>query len=346
MTARLDHFAHLITLENGKAGVDAKGEATYAAEFFRWFAEEAVRADGLNHPRPCIGRAHHRAAQAGRAGGADHALELPAAMGTRKIAPALSGGGGGPWINRARLGTPLTMLALDAAAGEAGVPAGLVNVGAVEEDRALVDPHACTDPRVRVVSFTGLHRGGAQAAEIRRRPGGCNRRWNWAGNRARVVLERTPTWTLPVDGTMLAKDAQLGRGLHGGQPDLRSTKFWPRTIHRRRLTERMSALNVGVMARPHRRCPAPFGQCRHPRQRLAEFVRRRTGQGARGSNAGGPGAERAGVLLSGPRPCRTCPETADCVHDEIFGPVAAIQTLHRQKGRRDRARQRHRIRGS
>ena len=55
MTARLDHFAHLITLENGKAGNDAKGEATYAAEFFRWFAEEAVRADGLITAAPASG---------------------------------------------------------------------------------------------------------------------------------------------------------------------------------------------------------------------------------------------------------------------------------------------------
>ena len=55
MTERLDHFAHLITLENGKAGTDAKGEATYAAEFFRWFAEEAVRADGLITHAPASG---------------------------------------------------------------------------------------------------------------------------------------------------------------------------------------------------------------------------------------------------------------------------------------------------
>ncbi len=57
MTARLDHFAHLMTLENGKAGVDARGEAAYAAEFFRWFAEEAVRADGLTPMPPPRARA-------------------------------------------------------------------------------------------------------------------------------------------------------------------------------------------------------------------------------------------------------------------------------------------------
>ena len=55
MTARLEDFAHLITLENGKARADAMGEATYAAEFFRWFAEEAVRADGLITHAPSSG---------------------------------------------------------------------------------------------------------------------------------------------------------------------------------------------------------------------------------------------------------------------------------------------------
>ena len=58
MSARRDEFARLITLENGKAGADARGEATYAAEFFRWFSEEAVRADEARLPRPAVRPAH------------------------------------------------------------------------------------------------------------------------------------------------------------------------------------------------------------------------------------------------------------------------------------------------
>ena len=56
MTGRLPEFARLITLENGKARTDAMGEAAYAAEFFRWFAEEAVRADGMITSKDCISR--------------------------------------------------------------------------------------------------------------------------------------------------------------------------------------------------------------------------------------------------------------------------------------------------
>ena len=92
MTARLEEFAHLITLENGKARSDAMGEATYAAEFFRWFAEEAVRADGLLTHAPASGA--RILVQHKPAGIAVLVTpwNYPAAMGTRKIAPALAAG--------------------------------------------------------------------------------------------------------------------------------------------------------------------------------------------------------------------------------------------------------------
>ena len=90
LTDRLEDIARLITLENGKARADAMGEAAYAAEFFRWFAEEAVRADGLVTHAPASGArilVQHK--PAGLA-----VLVTPwnyqAAMGTRKISPALA----------------------------------------------------------------------------------------------------------------------------------------------------------------------------------------------------------------------------------------------------------------
>ncbi|HBZ43358.1 MAG TPA: NAD-dependent succinate-semialdehyde dehydrogenase, partial [Maritimibacter sp.] len=152
MTARLDHFANLITLENGKAGVDARGEATYAAEFFRWFAEEAVRADGLITHAPASGA---RIVVQHKPAGLAVLItpwNYPAAMGTRKIAPALAAGCG--VIIKPASETPLTMLALMPLLEEAGVPKGLVNVLPSRRTGALVD-HMLHDPRVRVVSFTG-----------------------------------------------------------------------------------------------------------------------------------------------------------------------------------------------
>ncbi|SFQ21129.1 aldehyde dehydrogenase family protein, partial [Tranquillimonas alkanivorans] len=92
MTERLDEIARLITLENGKAGADARGEAAYAAEFFRWFAEEAVRADGMITRGPSTGA--RIVVQHKPAGIAVLVTpwNYPAAMGTRKIAPALAAG--------------------------------------------------------------------------------------------------------------------------------------------------------------------------------------------------------------------------------------------------------------
>jgi succinate-semialdehyde dehydrogenase/glutarate-semialdehyde dehydrogenase len=134
-----DEFARLITLENGKAGADAMGEATYAAEFFRWFAEEAVRADGLITHAPSSGaRIMVQHKPAGLAVLVTP-WNYPAAMGTRKIAPALAAGCG--VIIKPAGETPLTMLALMPLLEEAGVPEGAGQRAALP-DRRPRRPHA------------------------------------------------------------------------------------------------------------------------------------------------------------------------------------------------------------
>ncbi|RZV98242.1 MAG: aldehyde dehydrogenase family protein, partial [Rhodobacteraceae bacterium] len=152
MSSRLEDFARLITLENGKARADAMGEATYAAEFFRWFSEEAVRADGLITRAPASGA--RIIVQHKPAGIAVLVTpwNYPAAMGTRKIAPALAAGC--PVIIKPASETPLTMLALMPLLEEAGVPKGLVNVLPSRQTGRMVDM-MLHDPRVRVISFTG-----------------------------------------------------------------------------------------------------------------------------------------------------------------------------------------------
>ena len=163
MTARLPDFARLITLENGKARADAMGEAAYAAEFFRWFAEEAVRADGLIVRAPASGA--RIVVQHKPAGVAALVTpwNFPAAMGTRKIAPALAAGC--PVIIKPASATPLTMLALAPLFEEAGVPKGIVNVLPSRKSGALID-HLLHDPRVRVISFTGSTEVGPQTVAL------------------------------------------------------------------------------------------------------------------------------------------------------------------------------------
>ena len=223
MTARLDEFARLITLENGKARADAMGEATYAAEFFRWFAEEAVRADGLITRAPASGA--RIIVQHKPAGIAVLVTpwNYPAAMGTRKIAPALAAGC--PVIIKPASETPLTMLALMPLLEEAGVPKGIVNVLPSRNTGALVD-HMLHDPRVRVVSFTGSTGGRAHAVEVRRRSGpetGDGTGRQRAADRVRGCRPRRGR-----RGRDAGQDAQSWRGLHGGQPLLCSCRTWLR----------------------------------------------------------------------------------------------------------------------
>src|SRR4051794_12379827 len=92
MTARADELAHLISLENGKALVDARGEVAYAAEFFRWYAEEAVRAAGELTTAPSGANRIMVVHQPVGIAVLVTPWNFPAAMATRKIGPALAAG--------------------------------------------------------------------------------------------------------------------------------------------------------------------------------------------------------------------------------------------------------------
>jgi len=152
MVDRVDELALLITAENGKALADAEGEVLYSAEFFRWYAEEAVRIRGDIQTAP---------------GGTNKVIVLhqpvgiallvtpwnfPAAMAARKIGPALAAGC--TTILKPASETPLTALALAALMEEAGLPAGVVNVLPSRQSGKVVSA-MLADPRVRKLSFTG-----------------------------------------------------------------------------------------------------------------------------------------------------------------------------------------------
>ncbi|MDE4275911.1 NAD-dependent succinate-semialdehyde dehydrogenase [Phaeobacter gallaeciensis] len=320
MTARLKEFAHLITLENGKARADAMGEAGYAAEFFRWFAEEAVRADGMITQAPASGA--RIVVQHKPAGLAVLVTpwNYPAAMGTRKIAPALAAGCA--VIIKPASETPLTMLALMPLLEEAGVPPGLVNVLPSRRTGALVD-HMLHDPRVRVVSFTGstgvgrtLLKGAADqvlkpAMEL--------------GGNAPVVVFEDADMDAAIEGTMLAKMRNLGEACTAANRIYVHESIAEEFT--RRLSEAMLALKVGDGTDPS----VDVGPLVNAdtRDKVAEFVADAVAKGAK--------VECGGTLPKGkgyyypPTVLSNVPENAECVHDEIFGPVAAIQTFTDQE---------------
>ncbi|MFT7476397.1 MAG: succinate-semialdehyde dehydrogenase/glutarate-semialdehyde dehydrogenase, partial [Verrucomicrobiales bacterium] len=152
MTDRLDEIAELIVRENGKALPDALGEAKYAAEFFRWYAEEAVRSIGQIGTAPSGDKTILVLQQPVGVAVLVTPWNFPAAMATRKIGPALAAGC--TVILKPASDTPLTALLVAQILEEAGVPAGVVNVLPSRRSGAIVSA-MLHDPRVRKISFTG-----------------------------------------------------------------------------------------------------------------------------------------------------------------------------------------------
>ncbi|MFT4158686.1 NAD-dependent succinate-semialdehyde dehydrogenase [Shinella sp.] len=319
MTARLEDFARLITLENGKARADAMGEAAYAAEFFRWFSEEAVRGEGLLARAPASGA---RILVQQRPAGVAVLVtpwNYPAAMGTRKIAPALAAGCS--VVIKPASETPLTMLALMPLLEEAGVPPGVVNVLPSRSSGAVVDA-MLRDPRVRVVSFTGSTAVGRKllhsAAEQVLKPA-----MELGGNAPVIVFEDADI-DVAVDGAMLAKMRNLGEACTA------ANRFY---VHEDvaetfvdRFTARMAALKVGngiedgVDVGPLVNADT--------RDKVAAFVADAVAKGAK-VRLGGKAPEGKGFFYP-PTVLTDVPGNAACVGDEIFGPVAAIQTFREE----------------
>ena len=316
MTERLDDFAKLIILENGKAYPDAIGEATYAAEFFRWFSEEAVRSDGMITHAPASGA---RIVVQHKPAGIAVLItpwNYPAAMGTRKIAPALAAGC--PVIIKPASETPLTMLALMPLLEEAGVPKGLVNVLPSSQSSAIVDT-MLSDSRVRVVSFTGSTEVGRKllhsAADQVLKPA-----MELGGNAPLLVLEDANIDTA-VQGTMLAKMRNLGEACTA------ANRIY---VHKniadeftKKLTLEMKSLKVGNGFDSDVQVGPLINE--NTRNKVAGFVEDAISKGAI-LHTGGKVPEGKGYYYP-PTVLSDVPKNSNCVHDEIFGPVAAIQTF-------------------
>ncbi|WP_293780349.1 NAD-dependent succinate-semialdehyde dehydrogenase [uncultured Aeromicrobium sp.] len=145
-------LAALITAENGKSVADATAEVHYAAEFFRWFSEEAVRTQGSYGPAPAGGATNVVTQVPVGVAALVTPWNFPAAMAARKVAPALAAGCA--VVLKPAEETPLTALALGAILQEAGVGEGVVNVVPTTHAASVVSAWL-RDSRVRKISFTG-----------------------------------------------------------------------------------------------------------------------------------------------------------------------------------------------
>ena len=152
MVAHADELAAILTAEMGKPFPEARGEILYAAAYVEWYAEEAKRIYGETIPAPSSDKRMIVIKQPVGVVGTITPWNFPAAMITRKIAPALAVGCA--VVSKPAEQTPLSALALAVLAEQAGIPAGVFNV-IVGEDGPAIGKELCGNDKVRKISFTG-----------------------------------------------------------------------------------------------------------------------------------------------------------------------------------------------
>jgi len=311
-----ERLAKLITVENGKALPDSRGEVAYAAEFFRWNAEEAVRNLGQMSIAPSSGA--RILVQHKPAGVAVLVTpwNFPAAMATRKIGPALAAGC--PVVLKPASDTPLTMLALMPILEEAGVPAGVVNVIPSRSSGKVVGA-MLHDPRVRVVSFTGSTEVGRvllrEAADNIVKPA-----MELGGNAPFIVFDDADI-DAAVEGAMIAKMRNMGEACTA------ANRFY---VHEKvhdafaqKLTDKMNALKMGNGLDEGVNLGPLVNK--EGRDKVIELVDDAVSKGAKvltgGKTPSGVGFFYPATVIT------NVPDDAKMLNEEIFGPVASIQTF-------------------
>jgi succinate-semialdehyde dehydrogenase / glutarate-semialdehyde dehydrogenase len=320
MIERQDMLARLISTENGKALRDARGEVAYAAEFFRWNAEEAVRITGEFGTAPS---------------GANRIIvdyqpigicvlitpwNFPAAMATRKIGPALAAGC--TVILKPATETPLTAYALASIYEEAGLPPGVVNV-ITTTSPGPVTSAMLADPRVRKLSFTGSTGvGRVLLAEAAKHVISCS--MELGGNAPFVVFDDADL-EAALDGAMIAKMRNAGEACTAANRIYVQSGIYD--AFAKGLTERMAALTVGAGVEEATECgPMITRKAVEKIDRLVEDAKKR---GARvlcgGSSSSGTGFFYPPTVLADVDP------DSDMAHEEIFGPVAPLSRFETEE---------------
>ncbi|MEA3054685.1 MAG: succinate-semialdehyde dehydrogenase / glutarate-semialdehyde dehydrogenase [Actinomycetota bacterium] len=313
LTERADDLALLMTLEMGKPVAESKGEIAYAAEFFRWFSEEAVRIDGRYTYEP---NGRGRLLVMKQPVGPCLLItpwNFPTAMGTRKLGPAIAAGC--TMVVKPAALTPLSMLALAAILDEAGLPAGVLNVVTTKRAGETTGP-LLSDPRLRKLSFTGSTEVGkklmAAASEHVLRVS-----MELGGNAPFLVFADADI-DAAIEGALIAKMRNIGQACTA------ANRFH---VHESiaeefasRLAERMGAMTLG-RGTDDGIDVGPLVD-KATRDKVAELVDDAVRRGARvltgGSTRDEPGWWYEPTVLV------DIPKDARLLHEEIFGPVAPV----------------------
>ncbi len=313
MTEHAEELALLISLENGKALADARGEVAYAAEFFRWYAEEATRIPGEFRHTPS--GLHNILVDHEPIGIAVLITpwNFPAAMATRKIGPALAAGC--TVILKPASETPLTAYAMARLGEEAGVPPGVVNVLTTTSPGPVTNA-MLADGRVRKLSFTGSTGvGRILLAEAAKSVVSCS--MELGGNAPFVVFDDADL-SAALDGAMVAKMRNGGEACTAANRLLVQSGIHDAFVEG--LTERMKALKMGrgydagTQIGPMITTKAV--------DKIDRLVAEAVSRGAR-VHTGGKVADDSGYYYP-PTVLDNVPPEAALAHEEIFGPVAAV----------------------
>jgi succinate-semialdehyde dehydrogenase / glutarate-semialdehyde dehydrogenase len=316
MTEQSEALARLVTRENGKALADARSEVAYAAEFFRWYAEEAVRAHGAVTTAPSGANKILVVQQPVGIAVLVTPWNFPAAMATRKIGPALAAGC--TVVLKPASDTPLTALAMAKILEEAGVPAGVVNVLPARRSGAVVSA-MLHDPRVRKLSFTGSTEvGRVLIKEAADQVINCSME---LGGNAPFLVFADADLDAAVDGAMVAKMR------NGGEACTAANRFYVESSvadeFGTRLAERMAALQLGPGLDEQSQVGPLVNE--DTAAKVDSLVRGAVEAGAE-AVVGGKRPDREGfyyepTVLLGVRP------DSAILSEEIFGPVAPVVTF-------------------
>jgi succinate-semialdehyde dehydrogenase/glutarate-semialdehyde dehydrogenase len=310
---RTDQLALLMTLEMGKPVAESRAEVAYAASYFRWYAEEAVRINGrfqvaenglsrvltMQQPvGPCLFITP---------------WNFPLAMGTRKVGPAIAAGC--TCVVKPAKQTPLSMLAMARILEEAGLPDGVVNVITASKSGELMEP-LIRDPRARKLSFTGSTEVGRKLVEQASEQ--LLRLSMELGGNAPFLVFADADLDLAIEGAMLAKMRNIGEACTSANRFLVEEGIAGEFAER--MAERMGSLKLARGTEPESQVGPLIDQAAI--DKVQELVDDASGKGARLLTGG----ERAGDrgYFYRPTVLGDVPRDALVLKEEIFGPVAPI----------------------
>jgi succinate-semialdehyde dehydrogenase/glutarate-semialdehyde dehydrogenase len=313
---RRDQLALLMTLEMGKPVAESRTEIAYAAEFLRWYSEEAARIEGSYKVAPAGGSRLLTMRQPVGPCLLITPWNFPMAMGTRKIGPAVAAGC--TMVVKPASETPLSMLALAEVLEDCGLPAGVLNVVTTSHSGAVMEP-LIRDPRARKLSFTGSTAVGRvlveQSAQQLLRVS-----MELGGNAPFLVFGDADLETA-VDGAVTAKMRNIGEACTAANRFLVHESVADEFS--RRLADRLGALRMGRGTDEGVDVGPLITE--KAREDVADLVADAVDNGGK-ILVGGEAPDRRGWFYP-PTVIADVPVGARVFHEEIFGPVAPVTTF-------------------